>query len=319
MKKLVPLKSIYTFIAVAETGSMTKAASALCVSHSAVSQAIKSLEQQIGKPLFQRMGRNVVLNNDGKRYYKKISPALETIVEATSELIKTQEEHRITLNMINSLAMHWWIPRVQGFQQFAPKMDVRISTLTGVFQLEKQGVDIALVHGKPDDWQDYYCEKLSSDELVMVCSPLLLEKAQQSLEEAEDSLSTCKSITAISLLKQYPAITVTNERRKHDWSIWCEHHGIDVPSGQNNLSFNVSIQAVQAAIRQLGVFITHRQFVRDDISHGLLVEIGPAVSNPYQDFYFVCPAEKLKMESVLQLRNWLRKEFDSSYTRLQAS
>ncbi|MFA0284118.1 LysR family transcriptional regulator, partial [Vibrio sp. 10N.222.55.F12] len=38
MKKLVPLKSVYAFIAVAETGSMTDAARVLYVSHSAVSQ-----------------------------------------------------------------------------------------------------------------------------------------------------------------------------------------------------------------------------------------------------------------------------------------
>ncbi|MBW3695641.1 LysR family transcriptional regulator [Vibrio sp. T187] len=303
MKKLVPLKSIYSFIAVAETGSMTNAANALCVSHSAVSQAIKSLEQQVGKPLFQRVGRNVILNADGKRYYKKVSPALETIVEATEELTRTPEQHRLTLNMINSLAMHWWIPRVQGFQQFAPKMDIRISTLAGTFQLEKQGVDVALVHGQPNDWQDYYCEKLSGDELIMVCSPQLIPDGQE--------------LSAVELLNKFPAIAVTNERRKHDWSVWCEHHNVGVPTGQNNLSFNVSIQAVQAAIRQLGIFITHRQFVRDDINHGLLKEIGDAVTNPYQDFYFVCPPDKLKLESVLQLRNWLRKEFNTPYKSLR--
>lgn len=51
MKKLAPLKSIHSFVAVAETGSMTDAALQLNVSHSAVSQAIKSLEHQVGQPV----------------------------------------------------------------------------------------------------------------------------------------------------------------------------------------------------------------------------------------------------------------------------
>lgn len=55
MRKLVPLKSIYAFVAVAESGSMTEAAQLLSVSHSAISQAIKSLESQVNKPLFDRM------------------------------------------------------------------------------------------------------------------------------------------------------------------------------------------------------------------------------------------------------------------------
>ncbi|XQF93147.1 helix-turn-helix domain-containing protein [Pseudoalteromonas espejiana] len=47
MIKSAPLKSLYTFIAVAETGSMVLAAEQLSISHSAVSQSIKALESQL--------------------------------------------------------------------------------------------------------------------------------------------------------------------------------------------------------------------------------------------------------------------------------
>ncbi len=302
MKKLVPLKSVYAFIAVAETGSMTDAARVLYVSHSAVSQAIKSLEQQVNRPLFQRVGRRVVLNAPGKRYYRKVAPALEQVIEATEELARTPNDHRITLNMVNSLAMHWWIPRVPDFQAFAPSLDIRISTLTGPFDIEQEGVDIALVHGKPNEWEQYYSEKLGDDDLVLVCSPTLL--------------ANNKELSVIELVKQNPTIGAFNPRRKHDWQVWCDHYQIPMPSFHSNLTFDVSIQAVQAAIRSLGVLVTHRLFVKDDISHGMLVELGEPVANPHQDFYFVCPKNKLKQESVLQLRTWLRHEFTNSDTTL---
>ncbi|NOH98379.1 LysR substrate-binding domain-containing protein [Vibrio sp. 99-70-13A1] len=298
MKKLVPLKSIYAFIAVAETGSMTEAANLLFVSHSAVSQAIKSLEQQINKPLFQRVGRRVVLNADGKRYYRKVAPALEQIIDATEEAAYVANENRITLNMVNSLAMHWWIPRVPNFQAFSPTLDVRISTLTGPFNLDHEGVDIALVHGVPDEWQNFHCEKLGNDDLVLVCSPSLLE-----------SLSLTPSAELKSLLENEPIIGVVNNRRKHDWQVWCDHYGFELPNFHSHLTFNISIQAVQAATRSLGILVTHRLFVKDDISHGSLVELGEPVVNPHQDFYFVCPKNKLKQESVLKLRSWLQNEF----------
>ncbi|MDG2555569.1 LysR family transcriptional regulator, partial [Vibrio parahaemolyticus] len=95
MRKLVPLKSIYAFVAVAESGSMTEAAQILSVSHSAVSQAIKSLESQVNKPLFDRIGRQVQLNADGKKYYRKVAPALEQIVDATEALIQDQNLQRV--------------------------------------------------------------------------------------------------------------------------------------------------------------------------------------------------------------------------------
>ncbi|MEZ9565985.1 LysR substrate-binding domain-containing protein [Vibrio artabrorum] len=298
MKKLVPLKSIYAFVAVAETGSMTEAARVLYVSHSAVSQAIKSLEQQVNKPLFQRVGRRVVLNAAGKRYYRKIAPALEQVIEATEELAKTPNDHRITLNMVNSLAMHWWIPRVPEFQASAPSLDIRISTLTGPFDIEQEGVDVALVHGKPNEWQQYYCEKLGDDDLVLVCSPALLKNQTE--------------LTVEQLVKQNSTIGVFNLRRQHDWQVWCDHYQIPMPKFHSNLTFDVSIQAVQAATRSLGVLVTHRLFVKDDISHGMLVELGKPVANPHQDFYFVCPKNKLTQESVLKLRAWLRSEFARS-------
>ncbi|WP_299692101.1 LysR substrate-binding domain-containing protein [uncultured Vibrio sp.] len=302
MKKLVPLKSIYAFFAVAETGSMTDAARVLYVSHSAVSQAIKSLEQQINKPLFQRVGRRVVLNAAGKRYYRKIAPALEQIIEATEELTTPTNDHRITLNMVNSLAMHWWIPRVSEFQAFAPSIDIRLSTLTGPFDIDQEGVDIALVHGKPNEWDQYYHEKLGDDELVLVCSPALLkDQVELSVDE---------------LVKQNPAIAVFNPRRTHDWQVWCDNNHISRPTFHSNLTFAVSVQAVQAAIRSLGVLVTHRLFVKDDISHGMLVELGKPTANPHQDFYFVCQKYKLKQESVLKLRAWLRQEFTHSETSL---
>ncbi|MDC5870783.1 LysR substrate-binding domain-containing protein [Vibrio europaeus] len=302
MKRIIPapIKSLYAFVAVAETGSMTEAASALYVSHSAISQAIKSLEKHLGQSLFNRVGRHVTLNATGRQYYKNIAPDLEQITRATHQLIEDKQSHRLTLNMVNSLAMHWWIPRVNQLNQYAPNLDVRISTLIGTFVMEDEGVDVAVIHGKVEDWQDYYCEKLADDELIMVASP----------ELAADYDSP------IALLKKYPAIIAANDRRKHDWQVWCEANNTSIPNPANNLKFGASIQAVQAAIRHLGVFVTHRIFVRDDVQQGYLVEIGEPVLNPHQEFYFACLPGKLKNENVLQLRSWIRREF-SKNTRLE--
>ncbi|HHX8349097.1 TPA: LysR substrate-binding domain-containing protein [Vibrio diabolicus] len=296
MRKLVPLKSIYAFVAVAESGSMTEAAQILSVSHSAVSQAIKSLETQVNKPLFDRVGRQVQLNADGKKYYRKVAPALEQIVDATEALIRDQNLQRITLNMVNSLALHWWIPRMSSLQDFAPQLDVRLSNLSGRFNLEQEGIDAALVHGNTEEWQDYYCEKLSEDELVLVCSPELIAKTKDS--------------NIAQLLKQYPIIEVTNERRKNDWNVWQNATGILRPKSKKPLTFNMSIQAVQATTRRLGLLVTHRLFVKDDIKYGQLIELGKPVINPNQQFYFVCPPHKLKLESFHLLRSWLQQSFN---------
>jgi len=298
MIRLAPLKSLYSFVAVAETGSMTEAARVLNVSHSAVSQAIKALESELNQPLFKRVGRRVILNNAGQKYYRSIAPALEEIVDATNSMRASTSSNRLTLNMINSLALHWWIPRVPSFQAYAPNIDIRISTITGHFSLEVENVDVALIHGDQAEWKDYYCEKLSDDELILVANPELIHKEKN--QDVE------------SLLNQFPAVVANNSRRQNDWSIWCKANGIAIPKQQKNLTFTTSAQAVQATIRQLGLFVTHKIFVTDDIKHGLLVELGQATSHPSQGFYFACNKKTLKSEPVLQLRNWLKHEFSNS-------
>ncbi|ENM5905580.1 LysR substrate-binding domain-containing protein [Vibrio mimicus] len=302
MRKLAPLKSLYSFVAVAETGSMTLAAEALNVSHSAISQAIKSLETQLEQPLFHRVGRQVILNSAGKRYYQKVAPALEQIVEATESLLKPTYSNRITLNMINSLALHWWIPRVSSFQAFAPEVDIRISTLTGTFSLADQGVDVALIHGQLRDWQDYYCEKLAEDELVMVASRAMVSS----------------EITAQQALAQLPAIFASNPRRQNDWEIWCQANQVNPPKQQRNLSFAASAQALQATLSGLGVFVTHRLFVKQEVESGILKEIGNTVIHPDQGYYFACTADKLRSEAVLKLRKWLSSEFQQEVKATQS-
>ncbi|ENM5730317.1 LysR substrate-binding domain-containing protein [Vibrio mimicus] len=303
MRKLAPLKSLYSFVAVAETGSMTLAAEALNVSHSAISQAIKSLETQLDQPLFHRVGRQVILNSAGKRYYQKVAPALEQIVEATESLLKPTYSNRITLNMINSLALHWWIPRVSSFQAFAPEVDIRISTLTGTFSLADQGVDVALIHGQLRDWQNYYCEKLAEDELVMVASRAVVSS----------------EISAQQALAQLSAIFASNPRRQDDWEIWCQANQVNPPKQQRNLSFAASAQALQATLSGLGVFVTHRLFVKQEVESGILKEIGNTVIHPDQGYYFACSADKLRSEAVLKLRNWLSSEFQQEVKHTQSS
>ncbi|MGO3798009.1 MAG: LysR substrate-binding domain-containing protein [Vibrio casei] len=306
MNDRLPLKSIYAFITVAETGSMVEAAAKLNVSHSAISQAIKSLESQLNLPLFNRIGRRVELNAPGSHYYRRVSPAITEIIQATQEIqAKESALNYLTVNMVNSMALHWWIPRVSEFQTIAPEIDVRISNLATEFNFERDGIDVAIIHGKPLQTTHSHCEKLGDDELILVCSPILHERLLKELKNK-------KTITPEQLLYTYPAIFVNNPRRQNDWQLWCDAYNFTLPNQHKNLTFSISIQATQAAIRHLGIFVTHKQYVRDDIKHGMLVPIGDAVKNPHQQFYFATPKANLKNKQVLALRDWLKTEFCKS-------
>jgi DNA-binding transcriptional LysR family regulator len=76
------------FITVCETGGMTKAAMRLAISQPSVSQAVRELEQQYGTPIFERLGRRLVLTEAGTTclvHAKQIMKSLEDMAASVSE------------------------------------------------------------------------------------------------------------------------------------------------------------------------------------------------------------------------------------------
>lgn len=67
MTALLDVDQLRTFVAIAETGSFTRAGEVVHKTQSAVSMQMKRLEERIGKPIFERDGRASKLTEDGER------------------------------------------------------------------------------------------------------------------------------------------------------------------------------------------------------------------------------------------------------------
>src|SRR5437762_81236 len=76
------LDGVETFLSVAEHRSFRRAAGELGVTPSAVSQAIRALEERVGAPLFIRTTRSVGLTEAGERFLMRAKPAFEELVAA---------------------------------------------------------------------------------------------------------------------------------------------------------------------------------------------------------------------------------------------
>src|SRR5512146_2632646 len=77
----LPLNALPAFRAVAELGNLRAAAETLHLTHSAVSQQIRGLEEQLGFELFDRRGRRVVLNPGGETLLRSVQAALAILDE----------------------------------------------------------------------------------------------------------------------------------------------------------------------------------------------------------------------------------------------
>ena len=88
---LVNLNTFRVFLAVCERQSMTSAAAALHLTQSGVSQHIKALEQELGFPLFERVGKKLFPTANGNHLFRRGSKGLAEIEAALRE-VRLQEE-----------------------------------------------------------------------------------------------------------------------------------------------------------------------------------------------------------------------------------
>lgn len=93
------LRQLQYFIAVAEQGSVTRAAQNLSISQSSVTEALKELEGDLGVELFERHPRGLSITHNGHQFLRHATKILGTVSDARNAFSETQENTGGTLNI----------------------------------------------------------------------------------------------------------------------------------------------------------------------------------------------------------------------------
>jgi LysR family hydrogen peroxide-inducible transcriptional activator len=172
------------FCAVARTGSFTRAAEELGITQPSLSQQIRALEQRIGNPLFERLGRSIRLTENGERLRQPAADILNRVAEAKSSLANLQEgvRGRLRVGVIPTVMPYLIAPRIGDFLTRFPEVDLQLSEETTSRLLERlQSGDLDLaVSGLPMRNPDIVCSELAREPLFLAVGikhPLAREKA----------------------------------------------------------------------------------------------------------------------------------------------
>src|SRR6516165_7694426 len=98
----IDLNDINAFLAVAQSGSFTKAAAKLGVSQSALSQTIRNLEGRLGLRLLTRTTRNVAPTDAGERLLQSVGPRLEEVEAELAALSALRDKPVGTVRIASS-------------------------------------------------------------------------------------------------------------------------------------------------------------------------------------------------------------------------
>ena len=106
-RRLPPLNALRAFEAAARHLSFTRAAEELFVTQAAVSHQVKALEEHLGRQLFRRLNRALLLTDDGQAYLPSLSRAFTLIDDATRDLLTKGAPGPLTVSALPSFAARW--------------------------------------------------------------------------------------------------------------------------------------------------------------------------------------------------------------------
>lgn len=169
-------RQIRAFHVLSQTGSFTLAAKALHISQSAVSHAMKALEQDVGCLLLDRVGKKVFLTQAGEQLLQRVENILQEMLLARSELkhLGSWGHGRLRVGA-SPTACQYLLPSVlREFKESFPKCSITIEpadTPLGLELLRQNRIDLVLALEPPPDEQIAF-RPLFSDELNFLVSPL---------------------------------------------------------------------------------------------------------------------------------------------------
>lgn len=165
------VRQLRYFSAVARTGSFTHAAEQLGISQPSLSQQIKTLEKQIGTPLFERLGRSVRLTTYGEALRQPAADILQQVAEAQSSLANLQKGVRgkLRVGVIPTIMPYLIAPRIGDFSKRFPEVDLQFAEDTTPYLVERlQSGDLDLaVSGLPVRNPDIVCSELMREPLFL--------------------------------------------------------------------------------------------------------------------------------------------------------
>ncbi|HEY8707856.1 MAG TPA: LysR family transcriptional regulator, partial [Burkholderiaceae bacterium] len=143
-RRPLSLGNLRAFEAVARRLSFSDAADELFVTQSAISRQIKSLEDELGAPLFVRATRHVEMTQSGQLLLRSVEIGLPRIDASVRQIREARSRKRVSVTTFASFGSLWLLPRIEAFQREHADIDIRVSAGDAIADLDDPELDLAL-------------------------------------------------------------------------------------------------------------------------------------------------------------------------------
>lgn len=272
MPGVLPLRALEAFEAAARCGSFVAAANELSVTPAAISQLIRGLESQVGRKLFHRANRRVMLTEAGVDIYPRLAQAFGELRGVSRELTASDPVATLVVSVAPSVAMGWLSSRLPQFIRDHGWVDIFLRGEDDPVPFDRELIDLRLSYGS-SHYVDHLTEELATDAVYPVCSPGFL--AQYGGFKQPEQLGGVHLIHTDwgSSGASFPS-----------WANWFDEMGIAPRRTiRHGMVANSSMAALDLARGGLGIALVQGLFCADDLESGGLVVVGEplGLASPY--------------------------------------
>jgi DNA-binding transcriptional LysR family regulator len=297
------LEGMATFVAVVQAKGFRAAAERLGVSHSAISQTLRRLEERLGVALVQRTTRSVHLTKAGERLYASVRPALDEVRAAVAEVGELGEVPRGTLRLHLTTGAETYFngPLLAGFLAAHPHVRLDLSVSEMAVDIVAEGYDAGARLGEVID-KDMIAVPVSGDiRLVVVAAPAYFQRCPAPKHPRDLVEHEC--------LAWHP----TPEAPAYRWEFT-----EPAPNGGTGREFSVAVQPrvlttdpemnARLARAGAGIAMVREDRVRDDVTSGALVVVLEEFCTPFPGYYLYYPQRRQASPALRALVDYLRGE-----------
>lgn len=279
----ISLNAVRVFVAVAECGSLKRAAARLGVTSGAVSRQILNLEAAMGVQLFSRSNNAIRLTDTGDTFLRHASSGLHVLYRSLETAMGDGQD--VSVQVPTTLATRWLIPLLSGFKKRWPDIAVKIETNDGTGLAQSPRVDITVAYF-PISESIREAEILLEDRCRPYLSPSLLSQIQDTTD-----------------LSNIPALQCTSSN--WDWEIWLQETRIPDTVLRFGGHFDLDDVALRAAIAGMGMVLASEFIIRDDLDAGRLCAL-PGTPEVLLGYYTLQTSTPVSAATDI-FTKWLRK------------
>lgn len=291
------LTGLEAFLAVAETGSFTRAAARMRISAAMMTLHIGRLEERVGARLFNRTTRRVDLTEDGRQLLDHARAAVEAYGAAETALQPGRgPAGRVRLDLPASVGHAFVIPALAEFQEAYPEivLDLTLGDRGTFFRLD--GFDIVLRIGDipPSGWQSI---ALGTTRLVRLASPDYLARRGEPKTPDDLNHHSCIAYASVETPGGNPWAFTSDGRSSR----------MRPPVA---FSFNDGGAIMAAARAGLGIAQNLEMLARVDLAEGRLVPVLQELPGPDMPVVLMGAQDRLALPHVRRVLDFLTRRID---------